>query len=477
MINYSSKKSEKYYLLFTLFKITILILLGAVMVYGFNNPFTRLIYYGSIILIFFFSKDKVFPIALIFILIANPSGLFYTSPYNWILGITSKVGLLYSHAFAIAIFAKYLINISWRGHLLRGYINKEYKYFILYVGFLLIWGLIFGHSSKSAYDLVTTILVFSMFYVLSKVFSLNEFTFFNRIIFGFCIIYSVVSVLDILFVGQVSKLLFFGQLARGPAVTEDLVRIFGGVWIALYSLIFSLYYILNNKRLFNYYFLFIVIISSQIILINSGTRGWITASLLLLSSFLLFYILKRKILVIHSISALIIVLLGLLILPLNLKENIKGSFERFSTVRYVAEGDLTAGGTASRWNVRGPKVLSKFSESPIFGYGFSKETSNSFDPHVGNHTILLVGGILGISILLITILKLVIFLFLLEKSNKEFMGLFIFGLGLLSIVIIHSTNMIAISFVRMPVNSAFVIALIFNFINANINQYKSITVE
>ncbi len=197
---------------------------------------------------------------------------------------------------------------------------------------------------------------------------------------------------------------------------------------------------------------------------------------MLISAFLLLYISKRAISARIIIGALIITLLGLVVFPGNIKQNLRGSFDRFSTVKYIAEGDLTAGGTASRWDVRGPKVLAEFRESPVFGYGFSKVTSNSFDPHVGNHTILLMGGIVGISVLLITIVKIIMFLFLLEKSGKPFFGLFIFGLGLLSIAIIHSTNMIAISFVKMPINSAFVIALIFNFINAHIKHYKSIPV-
>jgi hypothetical protein len=459
--NYGNKN----YLVFNILKIVLLILLGSFLVYGVNSPFSTMAYFSIIIIVFFFTNDMVFGLALLFILILNPWGLFYTSPYDWLFPLTNKVGIPYSIAFSVAIVVKCVIKSGGKKLVKKDYVKKFYRYFTFYLIFLLFWGVIFGHSSKSAYDFVTTIIVFSIFFVLTRQLDENLLLIFNRTVFAFFILHFFVSMIDVITFGEISRILVFGRGARGPQQEGDLIRLFGGVWIALYTMIISLYYLVNRKKYFSNYYLWLIILMSFLTFLNTGTRGWIMGSVFLLVSFASMYL--RKILSAKTIiSVFIILVLSFFILPGTIKNNVRESTKRFLTVKSLLEGDMTAGGTAGRWDVRGPLILNKFRESPVFGFGFSRVTSDYYDAHIGNHSLLLMGGAVGLFIVWGTVLTIVVHLYFVERRWKVDYGIFVFGLGILSIMIIHSTNMITISFVRMPAGSAFVIALLFNHINA-----------
>ena len=128
----------------------------------------------------------------------------------------------------------------------------------------------------------------------------------------------------------------------------------------------------------------------------TATRGWIIASsILLLGTFFLFG-LSRSItklfrLVIVSVFGFWVVVSQFPVL----KPQVDASFERLATIEALAAGDITAGGTLGRLNVRSPKVMKKFWESPVFGWGFSNEYFDNHDQHVGHQNILLNIGVLG----------------------------------------------------------------------------------
>lgn len=119
-------------------------------------------------------------------------------------------------------------------------------------------------------------------------------------------------------------------------------------------------------------------------------------------------------------------------------------------------------------------MLTRFSDSPIVGFGYSKVSAEYYDPHVGNHNLLLVGGIIGLAIFWLTMLFMVSYFFRMDFKFPTF-GFFVFGLALLSIMIIHSTSRTMVSF-YMPVDAAFLIALIFNNFNSTLqfNYFKKL---
>jgi len=339
--------------------------------------------------------------------------------------------------------------------------------------FLIIWGFAHGYSARSLYDILLSISVLSLFIVLPRVFNYKSIELFNRVIFIFCLFHTIVSIIDIFTKGSITNLLIFNRQASTASVwSEDLVRLTGGIGIAFYTFVIGLYYLASRKERYNPWFLWLVVFFSWFFILNTATRGWMIASLFLFFSFSLFYfnkiLTKNRVLI-----GAIIMIIGVFLLPNSVRQNLNAAFERLSTVESIAEGDMTAGGTTRRWDVRGPRVLSRFHESPVFGFGFSKVTSEHWDIHVGNHIVLLMGGVLGLAIIWLTVLSIIIFIYHLEQSNVYYKGIFVFGLALASILIIHSTNMLMISYVRMPAHSILIITMLFNHINAQLYQFKN----
>jgi hypothetical protein len=232
----------------------------------------------------------------------------------------------------------------------------------------------------------------------------------------------------------------------------------------------SFYYIITKKDCFNTWFLWIAAIFSWIFILNSATRGWMISSSFLVMGFLLLNFSKIFFSPRILISVVSLVLLILFLSPKSLKKNMEASFDRLSTVEAVLEGDVTAEGTAKRWDERGPKVLTRFNESPIFGFGYSKVTDDFFDGHVGNHMLLLVGGYLGVFIFIFTLLKIFILLYGLKIKFSD-PGYLILLLGIISILIIHTTSRNMVSFL-MPTDSAIFLGLIFNHVNASLKMEK-----
>lgn len=462
--------SENIYTFKSIVWLLMFIAFGSIMVYGFNSQLSRTIFFVLILLFYFFSKDKVFGLALLFILALHPFGLFYYRPYDWVLPLTSTVGVSYKSTISIVILLKYIYFVSRRKEHIIDHFKSFYKYLAFYIGFLVIWGFSFGHNIASLFQTALGLPVFLIFLVIPTIYNEVKIHRFNRIIFGFSIVSTVVSIIDIYTQGQITQLLFFGTQASSAAVwREGLVRLTGGISISLYAFIVGLYYLTKQKTPLKPWYLWVVVFLSWLFIINSATRGWMMASIFVFMFFLLIYsrrfLLKSR----NTVLAIVLLLIGYSIMPSPIKRNLNAAFLRFSTVESVAEGDLTAGGTARRWDERGPRVLTRFDESPVFGFGFSQVTNEYYDGHVGNHSLLLMGGYLGFAIVWISILLLVLYFYRLETKFINTRGVFVFGLAIIGIMIIHSTSRVMVSY-RMPIDSAFLIALFLNNANVLLNK-------
>ncbi len=440
------------------------------MVYGLNTQLSRSAFYVFILLFFYYTKDNITGIAVLFILALHPWGLFYYKPYDWIFSLTNTVGVSFKSMIGVVILLKFFIYKSWKKNFIRDAFLTYYKIFGFYVGFLILWGLIFGYSAASFFSLIHSLPALVLFLVISRVFDPKALYLFNRIIFIFTLIHTFISIVDIISAGKITELLFFNRLASTGAVwDEELIRLLGGITFALYSFITGLYYLASRKAQFSTWFLWLVVLTSWFYILNSATRGWMIASIIMTGFFILYY--SRRLLFgkKNLIIAFIIIALGIYFTPGLIKKNVNVAFDRFETVEFILEGDMTAGETARRWDERGPRVLTRFMESPVFGFGYSKVSMEYYDGHVGNHLLLLMGGVVGLAIVWLIVLSLIIKIFLLEIKNKGYTGIFVFGMGLIAIMIIHSTSRVMISFI-MPFDSAFLLALIFNQINAHIQE-------
>ncbi|PLX05851.1 MAG: hypothetical protein C0594_06700, partial [Marinilabiliales bacterium] len=94
----------------------------------------------------------------------------------------------------------------------------------------------------------------------------------------------------------------------------------------------------------------------------------------------------------------------------------------------------------------------------------SKITYRYYDNHVGNHDLLLVGGVLGLLIVWLSVFSIIAFIFRLEKNGYG-KSIFVFGIAIITMMLIHTTSRNMVSFL-MPVDSAFLLALILSNVNS-----------
>lgn len=469
--NYIGYPKREEHSLLSLLKIFLLLWLGGFFVYGISGQVFNSIYFTLIFVLFLFSKNNVFWIAFFWIMILSPWGLFYYRWNNWIISLTPTVGISFTSILPFVLIFKFIILEKRRSIMLRhNRIKLFYKVFSGYIIFLLVWGLIYGYSYTQLTFLLGFLSPFLLFMSLPLLFGPKELIKMNRIIFVFSIFLTLTSIFDLVTRGAFMSLISFGSdRLAGTEVTEGLTRMTGGIYVSLYSVVMGLYYMARRTREFSSKFLWLVVLMSILFIVNSATRGWMISLGFILFVYLLVYVRKTirypKVL----FSGIAIIVLLYFLLPGAVTKNLDAAFERLATVEAVAEGDMTAGGTAKRWDVRGPMALTRFNESPLFGFGYSKITSDYYDGHVGNHSLLLVGGVIGFAIVYISIFLFVLYLAKLELKGFA-PGFFVFAIGLLGIVIIHSTSRNMVSFL-MPTDTAFFLGLMFNHINAFFEEH------
>lgn len=147
-------------------------------------------------------------------------------------------------------------------------------------------------------------------------------------------------------------------------------------------------------------------------------------------------------------SLVVLVYFSLMSFPAT-RNQFDSAINRFMSVEQIAEGDAAADNTQIRTTERSPRVMKKWRDSPILGYGFSEEYNRSYDGHVGNQNILLHSGIIGFALMLIFFLIFIgkIIQTTINTSNNALMVFIVFLIGWL---IIHSTSGQHFSYTQIP---------------------------
>ncbi|HMU14713.1 MAG: hypothetical protein JST41_01980 [Bacteroidetes bacterium] len=186
-----------------------------------------------------------------------------------------------------------------------------------------------------------------------------------------------------------------------------------------------------------------VVIADVLSAFLSATRGWVLAfgvSLLLYAVFVARYRVGQVL----GGSLLVAATFLLLMRVPAVERQFSKASERILTIGLVAQGDVTAGGTLERLDRRAPRVMKKWSGSPLTGVGFSNDYREYADTHVGNQNLLLHGGIVGVAIMAAFLgyfcWALVARGLSLPVTDPLHRGLLTFPIFLLAWFIIHSTS-------------------------------------
>lgn len=348
---------------------------------------------GGIVFAFIRSKDNVPWVVFFFFWMSAPANLFYFNDSYFLL-LTPTVGIPYSILISIAVFVK----AKKDRRTIRNYFSIEKRLYFFYLLILFIVGLFYGGLSfKSWFILMKMLPNLLILMFLPSIINMNKES--DRIIkllYVFTILLFIIQIFEVIF----NRPLFNESSYFLYSKDGGLQRNITGTYFVFFTMILATSEFLSKRSKVTPLAI-IASISSILILINTGTRGWMIASFFFVISLLIFGS-KSKLFKMGIFTLGIFITISFFISEKyygKYFDNINSSFDRFSTVFLLLEGDLSAGGTLSRLNDRGPRVMAQFEKNPFFGVGFSDRMFEFYDGHVANQSILFQSGIIGLLIL------------------------------------------------------------------------------
>lgn len=406
-------------------------------------------WYLILLIWYYLSKDEPFWLAIFLLTTDGFMGFLglYTVTLQLIPGLPS---------IELVQFYIILMTIKALGIKKRSFVfYKKYLALLLfYLAFLIVWGQMMGFNQelKGYFRVLKLTLPLLLFYSVPCLFS--EIGTYNRL-FSF-----IFLVLIAAFFTQLFTLITGFSPSGTLELTEEQIseagayRGFYNISVTLLGLFGSLFYLsINKNTIFNPLYLLFVVFSAFGMVLLSATRGWILGfGFIILLAILITQNIRIKFRISVAIIALVILMSGLS--SSKIKEQIQFSFERLATLEELTQGDVTAEGTLLRLDVRGPRVMKKFMENPIFGWGFSDITREYSDGHVANQTILMTSGIIGFSLFIGFLVYFSLKLFIAFKRSSGYSqykyGFLFFIIFLTGWFFIHSTSGQQFNFMGIP---------------------------
>jgi hypothetical protein len=325
--------------------------------------------------------------------------------------------------------------------------KKEFTWFIIIAIVYVLYSFFLGMNLDSMVSTVRSLYPWCLVFIVPAFISDRQILVRTGILIFPVVIFVFASVIFVYITGNYIDhyLRDVGLKSHMTLEEKGLVRSYSAMIVTLYLIIIAFYFSIANIKTINYTYLFLVVLLGCLSIILSATRGWIIAlSVLLIGAIYLYsYSLQiRKILMMVVVTAVGIFLV-ITMYP-DLERQLQHSYQRLNTLSALAEGDVTAGGTLQRLDVRAPRVINKFRENPILGWGFSDEYYKYQDGHVGHHNILLNIGIIGYIYMNSLFIYLCLKIWGLAKSRQlricEGHALLIFLFGLIAVFILHSSS-------------------------------------
>lgn len=413
-------------------------------------------------------------IGLFWLILSAPGYLFFKlGTYH--LPVLSVPGLgrdiYYEELFAIIL----VIKAFWKPVKQTVFYRKPLIVLIIYAIFLLFMGLLSGNGIVTVLKSVRYFIPILLLLYIPKLIPFNVIPRIIFLMFLSSFIMIAAQLFDIVFGYPMATILGERQLLVAGReigenfnmfdVTRGAVRTIYGPFILLFSLVLSIVLLTEGRKIYKSWFLYLVSLISALSIFLSATRGWIIAGTLVLLGLAYF---KTRRFGNYILIGIILILIGFSVPQLNMQIN--KSFERVLTLQSLAKGDLTAGGSLKRITIRSPRVMNKFWEQPVLGFGFSDTFYDYADGHVGNQTLLLNGGIVGYLIFVSFLFYLMYeyYLAYIKRKNKVML---VFLTGILALIIIHSTSAMVFGY-SMRVSVAISLSLFFFYSDYYLKQVE-----
>lgn len=394
-----------------------------------------------VLLIAFYRSEKgYFWLAFFFIIHSEPGSLFKTSDFSHALVIlpSSPAGALFYWMLIVLVGVIKTYSIK-RKH--PFFLNNVLFVFAVYVFILL---LAFNFHKIS---FVNGFISWALLYIIPRTLkNVEDYEKFFNLIFSF-IFFVLVSQIFYLVTGSEFNVLLGGALNRNydisVAYAVVALRPTSGISITFMALIGAVIFITYKKSILSKNYLYLIIGGSLFSIFLTATRGWMIAAVVIFIAFLIISSKNPFSVIPKLVIPITLILIIFNFVPL-LKKQSDMVLQRFESMIMLAEGDETAGGTLSRLDERGPRVMNKFAESPLLGFGFGSEAHEFNDGHVGNHNLLLQSGILGYFLWVVFWLSYIVKLLFRERellpSNPYKNISFLLIASFLAIFIIHSSS-------------------------------------
>ena len=208
--------------------------------------------------------------------------------------------------------------------------------------------------------------------------------------------------------------------------------------------IFSLYYIAEKKVKMNNIYLYSIVTTSFLVVFLSATRSWIMTYIFVLILYFIFILKRIPRIFSHILIVFLFILIAYFSIP-KFQVSTRSTFKRVFTIESLLKGDVTAGGTLTRIDVRLPKALEGIKKKPIFGWFASPDNYKySQGGHVGNFDLLVSMGIVGFLLVLNFWVK---FFKMISSTRKKLSfnnpykdSIFVFNIALLGMALLHFTS-------------------------------------
>jgi len=380
------------------FYFPLLFIITVIVIYKAPTIITTL-YQILLLILFYRSKRDYFWLAFMIIIQSSPGALFLKvdTSHPFALLPDSPFGILY---FWIVFTLIALIKSIRFKPVYTSFLREN---IIFLAAYLLILLLFFG-----VYKIPSTIrmlLPWTMLFILPRLIRQEkDYVYFFKLIFPF-VFFVLITQFYTLWTGNAFATLLGGitnPSSAGQSIEEanQALRPTEGILIPFLSILGSTIFLIYKKKYFSRFYLILILGLSLFSIFLTATRAWMISSIFIAAVFILLYVKSPTIIVTRLLLPVILLFLITNYSPF-LKKQANLALDRYKTVTYLLEGDITAGGTSKRFSERGPRVMKKFYESPVIGWGYGQVGLLYGDGHVGHQTLLMNTGIVGYSLFLI----------------------------------------------------------------------------
>jgi len=451
-VNQSRILTKENYQFFALF------ILSVFFVY-YTSPVISRIFFLIILIQYLRSKQNYFWIAFAFVLLNCPGGFFIGS----LSSDTQRLPLYsfgagFSFSFFDLFFILSVIKVITGRKRSSGYYFKDSLFPLVFYGiFLLIGSLILGMSLYGTIQFGRSALFPILFFLITP-FLISDYGSFIKLvklILPFIVLSAIGQIYEISYGHYLISIIKSGDstiASTGAALaegSEEVARIFDAEFLNTLSIIICSFLLIRGDKNFKPLYLMVLIFLNFIVCFTSATRGpFMTFTVILIIGILLFFLSARKnsgsLKYILFLS--IVIISGTLLIQLSpvLSTQVERASERFGTLGILFGGDVSIGNENDRTAYRIPRLMRKFHESPVIGWGFSDEGMEYQDGHVGFHNMLREGGILELVVFTIFFLQVAGKLWILSKRHgilpSERNSLLFAAVAFLSLMIEHSSS-------------------------------------